>query len=215
MTTPKRTLFSDASTWSLLISNIFMIFWAVYQQWPLLSVMWVYWWQSVIIGFSTFIKILLLQNFLTENFTINDRPVKPTRSTKLETAFFFLFHYGFFHLAYFGFLRGGLAEKYSGSITIDAREVGLAAFLFFFHHLFSMIYNFQDRYKKQNIGQVMFFPYARILPMHLIIVFGNFLIGGSRAGLGLIFFLSLKTLADLIMHRFEHIDMMKKGSGTF
>ena len=50
----------------------------------------------------------------------------------------------------------------------------------------------------------MFYPYARIIPMHLTIVFG-FNFGGA-----LILFLVLKTFADVIMHIVEH-NVLRKG----
>jgi len=45
----------------------------------------------------------------------------------------------------------------------------------------------------------MFFPYARIIPMHLTIIFGMLLGKGA-----IVLFLTLKTLADMIMHVLEH-----------
>ena len=56
-----------------------------------------------------------------------------------------------------------------------------------------------DEQKTQNIGRMMFSPYARIIPMHLIIIFGAFL-GKSS----LIIFLLLKTAADIVMHSVKH-----------
>ena len=52
-----------------------------------------------------------------------------------------------------------------------------------------------------NIGSMMFFPYIRIIPMHVFIVLGAFFAGPSG---GLVFFLVLKTLADEAMHAIEH-----------
>jgi hypothetical protein len=47
----------------------------------------------------------------------------------------------------------------------------------------------------------MFLPYVRILPMHLTIVFGGLLFGGTLA---LLLFGVLKTAADAAMHSLEH-----------
>ena len=52
---------------------------------------------------------------------------------------------------------------------------------------------------------MMFFPYARIVPMHLTIIFGS-TDWGQRQSLAL--FLFLKLLADVIMHIVE-----RKGFG--
>lgn len=187
----------DSPLFFLLLSNIVTICFAIYENWPLMTVLWIYWFQSISIGLFNFIKILNLKNFTTDNFQINHRPVEPTNSTTRFTAFFFLFHYGFFHFVYLMFLT----TENTNSVPIVA--ILIPCIFFFVNHLFSFIKNFeQDTNKKQNIGTAMFFPYARIIPMHLIIVFGLTLTGSINA---LLFFLILKTIADLIMHQIEHI----------
>ncbi|NIP29465.1 MAG: hypothetical protein GTN99_09095 [Candidatus Dadabacteria bacterium] len=59
-----------------------------------------------------------------------------------------------------------------------------------------------------NIGTMMFFPYARILPMHFTIIFGGSIAKASSKSL--VLFLVLKTLADLIMHMIEHAQARQK-----
>jgi hypothetical protein len=56
-----------------------------------------------------------------------------------------------------------------------------------------------------EVGKMMFFPYARIIPMHLTILFGGILSSwGTFAGkMTLAFFMLLKTFADVIMHIVE------------
>jgi len=46
----------------------------------------------------------------------------------------------------------------------------------------------------------MFFPCARILPMRLTLIFGSFFTAWQA---GLILFLGLKTVADVLMHFVE------------
>jgi hypothetical protein len=47
----------------------------------------------------------------------------------------------------------------------------------------------------------MLFPYARVLPLHLTILVGALQTNSPTA---LVFFLMLKTGADLLMHVIEH-----------
>ncbi len=165
----------------------------------LTDIIWVYWAQSIIIGFFNFKRILHLKQFSTENFRINDRPVEPTVGTKRYVAVFFAVHYGFFHLVYMVFL---LAE-WSNLSMLDAAGVAVCVIMFIFNHRFSFKYNLeQDLNRKPNIGRIMFFPYIRIIPMHLTIILGGLLAGDSIGAL--ILFLMLKTIADLIMHQIEH-----------
>ena len=78
-----------------------------------------------------------------------------------------------------------------------------AVLAFAVNHYFSHVQNRElDRRGKPNIGTMLFLPYARILPMHLLIVMGATVGGDSRATLA--FFIVLKTLADAVMHVVEH-----------
>ena len=199
----------DLSLLILIISNLITIILAITQHWNLISIMWIFWVQSVIIGIFNFIRILTLKEFSTKNFKINDHSVEPTESTKKFTAFFFLIHYGIFHLVYMIFLLSNHAElngiPITYNITLNSSEIMgiiIMGLIFFGNHLFSFIYNYEkDSKKVRNIGTVMFFPYARIFPMHLTIAFGLFLINDAGS---IFLFLILKTIADVIMHQVEH-----------
>lgn len=186
---------ADSSVLSLFLSNLLVIILAIVQSWETATVLWVYWMQSVIIGLFQFFRILSLKKFSTEKFTINNRPVLPSPQTKIFTAFFFAFHYGFFHFIYAIFLFNFFTNQ-----PLDFLYLFTGGFIFFLNHLFSFYHNrIVDQQKVQNIGQLMFSPYIRIVPMHLIVVFGAIL-GQST----LVIFLILKTLADLIMHNIKH-----------
>lgn len=190
-------LLRDPSALSLIVSNLVTIVFAVVQGWELSVLMWIYWSQSIIIGLSNFARILSLKEFSTEGFRIGNRPVRPTEQTKRKTAFFFLIHYGFFHLIYFAFLLTD--SKLAGRHLVP---VLFCVAIFLVNHSYSFLYNLKrDLARKPNIGMVMFFPYARIVPLHLTIIFGSMLAKGTGR---LILFLLLKTLADLIMHGVEH-----------
>jgi len=201
----RKNLVLDQSLWLLVFSNIVTIYFATNENWSLFDIMWVYWLQSVIIGIFNFIRILQLKEFSTEGFRINNRPAEPTEHTKKFTAFFFLLHYGFFHFGYMAFLLAGpLSAGTAGAMGSGFKYILPAALLFFFNHFFSYFYNRPRDTKKQNIGTLMFYPYARIIPMHFMIAFFS-VYGGS-----LVLFLGLKTLADVIMHIVEH-NLLRKG----
>ena len=202
----QKNVFSDPSLWFLMLSNFVTIFVATKENWNLSTVMWVYWFQSITIGFFNFIRILQLKEFSTEGFKINGQVTQPTQSTKIFTAFFFLFHYEFFHFVYFVFLLTGTLTQTYGSIPdfIELKYIFLAGLVFFINHLFSYLYNRPRDTKKQNIGSLMFYPYARIIPMHLTIIFS------SAFGSALLSFLVLKTFADGIMHVVEH-NVLRNG----
>jgi len=210
-----KLLHADITTISLLLANLVTIFSAVIQHWSLLVILWTYWCQSVIIGVFNFFRILNLKDFSAKGFTINRRAAKLTEQTKVFTAIFFAIHYMGFHMGYASFLSLytlGIISPTFGVLTHTSsmpREslsglvfVPFLAMVFFVNHLISYKFYKDKPKKKQNIGTIMFYPYARILPMHATIVCGGFFAGSSQALL--FFFLLLKTAADVIMHSIEH-----------
>jgi hypothetical protein len=183
----------------LLLSNLVTIVLAVYQQWDVYVLMWIYWGQSVIIGYFNVRRIMDLKKFSTTGFKINNRSVKPTPETQRKTAVFFALHYGFFHFGYLVFLTAD--TKVAGGFPVFYVLVCIGAF--YLNHWFSYRYNRgQEQDRVPKIGSIMFFPYIRIIPMHLMIVAGVSVFGGSAGAL--IVFLLLKTAADVAMHVVEH-----------
>lgn len=191
----KEAALSDGSLFALVGTNIFVLLLAVLLGWRLIDMMLVYWVQSVIIGVSNLFRMLSLEQFSTKDFKINNRSVEPTAKTKSQIACFFVLHYGVFHLAYFVFLMTGeFGEPRLGP------DLLICAIAFAVNHWYSYRYHVaSDRSGTPNIGTIMMTPYARILPMHLTIMFGLALGSG-----GIFLFGLLKTIADGVMHQVEH-----------
>jgi len=184
-------MFADLSFRSLLVSNLIAIASAVIFRWSMADLMFLYWGQSVIIGFFQFLKILDLENFSTEGFKINGQPTEPTHSTKVFTAYFFLLHYGFFHFVYLFFIMVKSPDLL-GAVPLQI--------VFLFNHTYSYILNRdRDKLVRKNIGTVMFAPYVRIIPMHLVIGMAQ----NFTSIIPITLFQVLKTLADLIGHRID------------
>ena len=203
--TISRQFRSDRSVVPLLLANFLTIAWALFEGWRVLDVMLVYWFQSVVIGYFNYQRIMDLKEFSTENFTINDKRPDPTPKTKRNVAVFFALHYGFFHVAYLAFI----VNKESGDISLSSIGIVVCIIAFIFNHRYSYQHNKErDSQRVPNIGTIMFFPYARIVPMHLTILLAASL-GGESVKVLLIFLL-LKTGADVIMHMAEHADARRK-----
>lgn len=182
---------------SLILTNILVIVIAIVDKWSVSTLVMTYWFQSIIIGLFQAKKMMDLKTFSTKDVEINGRPVAgPSKGIKRFIVGFFIFHYGFFHLIYLIFLKDFIGQN------PEQMSVLIGAAVFFVNHWLSYRSNReQDAAKTQNIGAMMFYPYARIIPMHLFILFGGLWIGGTFS---LIFFLILKTAADVIMHLYEH-----------
>ncbi len=194
------TLVTDRSVAWLLLSHLLTLVLALLQQWKVAELLWIYWWQSVIIGWFNVHRILGLTRFSTEGFRINNMPVQPTRATQRQTAVFFVPHYGLFHIGYLVFL---ISDP-----RIHGRVPVLCILVFYVNHRFSWRYHCaREAGRAPNIGNIMFFPYLRIIPMHLIIVLGSQFAGDSA--MALVVFLLFKTVADVAMHLVEHV--MERG----
>lgn len=171
-----KKYFLDSSSISLISSNLIVIILAVTQNWDISTLLWIYWIQSIIIGFFQFFRILSLKTF---------------------AAFFFTFHYGFFHFIYAIFL----SNFFQSSPGLNLRDLLLGSAIFFANHFFSFIQGkVQDEKLKPNINTLLLQPYIRIIPMHLVLILGMILGNQSK----LIFFLILKTLTDLATHIIKH-----------
>jgi hypothetical protein len=160
----------------------------------------VYWTQSVIIGLSFFIRMLSLKGFSTEGLKTRSGPMKATTGSKVATALFFLFHFNFFHLVYLMFLVVGTPAIQGVSLPMTG--LALCGLAFAVNHGYSLLHNIRlDREGKPNIGTMMMLPYGRIVPMHVVILAGDMVASGTPI---MLFFIALKTGADVLMHVIEH-----------
>lgn len=190
----KDMLRPDSTTFSLVGANILVIMLALVFQWEFSSILWAYWAQSIIIGFFTFVRLWVLDTSGQSKgeITVMGKKREATSGEmKIFTSLFFVVHYGAFHLAYLAFI--GSLMKFDWNVIIWSGAI------FFFNHLYSFIKHFK-RDCERKLGQVMFAPYLRIVPMHLTIVFGFIFLGWF----GMIIFMILKTFVDVGMHQLEH-----------
>ena len=198
---PPAPPLSVALVAELVASNLVSIAWAVHEHWSLLMLLWPYWMQSIVIGWYYRKRILSLKRFSTDGFESNGEPVRETPEARRETANFLAMHFGFFHVIYAVFLAafgfsGALGDT-AGLGPGDALAVlvlgGVFAFTQYAEHRRNVAI---DRGRRPNIGAMLFLPYLRVVPMHLIIIGGAMLGGGSAA---VIVFGALKTVADVGM----------------
>ena len=190
---------AEESTRALIAVNAATVVMAIALHWPVATLLWPYWIQSVVIGYFSRKRILALGRFSTAGFQINDQPVDPTPQVQRRTANFFGLHYGFFHLVYLVFLATSLA----GLEWWDWLGLASLGVSFAWNHRASYRHNIEaDRRGTPNIGTLMFLPYARIIPMHFTIILGSAL--GGQDVLAVLLFGGLKTVADVLMHHIEH-----------
>jgi uncharacterized protein involved in response to NO len=192
-------LYSDRSLTFLLLTNLATVAGAVLQGWNITDLLWIYWGQSVVIGYYNVHRIVDLDRISTDGFISNIRPVEPSCETQRCTAVCFALHYGLFHLVYGVFLL----TTFRIQPGFPVAGVLLCILAFWFTHRFSYRFNRERDRAVPNIGSLMFFPYVRIIPMNLVILLGGPIAGDNT--LALVLLLLLKTAVDVAVHVIEHV----------
>jgi hypothetical protein len=219
--------FWDKSTKILVISNVITIIFALVERWELITVLLIYWCQSVIIGYFNYQRILKLKKFTTKNLFVNGVPVSQTEKSKKEIANFFLLHYGFFHFVYLFFLIPQLILLlqskyfyYNYQFLISLVPVVFSVVAFYFNHKTSFNLNYEEDLKGVvNIGTLMFMPYIRIVPITIAISLFEKSVNAVANSVSistisvLFFFLIIKMVADIITHKIEH-GVLRKSAAT-
>jgi hypothetical protein len=202
---------------SLIFANLVTIVLAILGNWDLATVMFIYWAQSVTIGFFTVVSLLTAD---TATLAVEmEKPIRERGGTETVTprfvryyqcllAGFFALHYGLFHWGYYSFIvESGLF----GTVNFSDPPLWLSCALFFANHLYSHItYRHEGPKGSSYINEQFFTPYRRIIPMHLTIISGSILIlvleviGISSTMPVLVLFLLIKTYSDSNAHLIKH-----------
>ena len=191
----KKQIPYDPTVLALLAVNLFVLDTFIVNGWRIFDLIFVYWFQSVIIGFFQILKILSSKKFSVEGETLLGFPSEEKPGSKTIVALFFGLHYGIYHLM-IAFLTGIFEFKVIGSLAF------IIIILFFINHLFSFLYYKKDiENRKPVISLKMYWPYARVIPMHVFVISGVVLASNPIAPL---FFVIMKTGADIYMHLTEH-----------
>ncbi|HVF95972.1 MAG TPA: DUF6498-containing protein [Flavisolibacter sp.] len=183
-----RKIFTDPALYVLVLFNVYCIY--EYKQNPgsYVTLVWIFWCQSVLIGIFNFAELLTTKNVDAQGFTINKQPVDPQKGRGCYASFF-LFHYGAFHVAYLVFIivRTGLKGIDPMLFKFSLLLLFVAQTVTFFQH--------KQRYKNTppNLGFLFFAPYLRVIPMHLMILGPAFLKIEPA-----VTFLVLKTAMDVV-----------------
>lgn len=187
---PIQKILRDPAIWTLIALNVFFIYEYAGDPKQYTTIIWLYWCQSVLIGVFNFLDMMTLRHPDVKNFEINGKPATVSQA-KGCLPFFFLFHYGFFHVVYLVFL---FVDFKMSDTDFTYLRWGVAGILL---SLFIQFAQSKIKYAgiPRSIGAMFITPYLRIVPMHLTILLPKML-GWTPA----LTFLILKTVFDLIGH---------------
>lgn len=200
----------------LIAANIFPILGVFFFDYDVFSILLLYWTESGVVGFYWIIKLMLTD---TQEITMN---VPQTKGAipfapgvyKLLLIPFFIIHFGIFMMVhlfilvfFFGmegsFLGFGIFRFLSGGFLQEFIILWPGILLLFISHGYSLLQNYlrRDEHVAQNVQTIMFQPYRRIIIMHLVLVFGGFLIiATSQTIVLLILLICIKIGVDAIAH---------------
>ena len=181
----------------LVAANVATIAIALLQHWPLTTLLWPFWLQSVIIGWYTRRRILSLSQFsIGERVVVS--PGAAAEGIKRQMAEGFFLFYAFFHAIYFGFF---LSEA-DAPEPLDLAFIAAMAVAFAVLHrrVYARIME-NDRTSCPGIvTTAVLIPFVRVAPVFAAILLGFKLFGASGA---VVLFGMLKMLADVLMHWVE------------
>jgi hypothetical protein len=202
---------------SLIVANLLTIILAILGNWDLATVMFIYWAQSIIIGFFTVMSLLLVN--IPPPAPGQEQPKQQPggpRTIYLQNPWvvrcilvgFFTLPYVFFHWAYYSFI---VDSGFFGIVHFSDPGIWVSCGVFFANHLYSYIaYNHRWPQGSMDVVEQIFLPYRRIIPMHMTIIFGGILllilevIGIQSTMPVLVIFLIFKTLTDVAAHIDKH-----------
>ena len=216
---PNRT-----SSRVLILANLLALIGVLMFDWDVLSILLLYWAESVVNGVMNVLRIICSQ---TDDLTrgmdkLTDMPEAEqmrrwfgkvtANATKVFLLPFFVFHYGAFCYAHLRIVlanfSGGSPSSYSVYSMLDLVQSAfwITVAVIFCSHLFSFFTNYigKGEYKQAAMIQLVFWPYGRIFVMHLTIILGAILMTWLSSSLTMLLILiSLKIFIDLRLHETE------------
>lgn len=188
------------SAWVLVAANLVPLAGVLFWGWDAFALIALFWMENVVIGVFFILRMLSL-----------DPSDLALWGAKLFMVPFFCVHYGMFTAGHgffvFSMLGGG---KYSvSSVEGAADDLGLWLPLAVLasSHLFSFLYNYLYRgeFRRAQLTSLMTQPYARIIVLHVAIIFGGFAAMALGSPLwALVILLALKIGLDFKAHVKEH-----------
>jgi len=199
---------SRTSIASLIFFNSMPLAGVLFFGWSLSSIMILYWFENVIIGFYNVIKMAKAAGKTSKTKLYSGKKLV-TSTQKLPLILFFIVHFGIFTLGH-----GVFVFVFFGKNLPSLPSLIPAALSLFVSHGVSYTNNFikNGEYARVAFQDLFFQPYNRVLIMHVTIVIGAgiaLLLESPTLILALL--ILLKTAVDVLSHKKEH---MKFSPGT-
>lgn len=180
---------------SLVVANAAPLFGVLLWGWDVGDIMLLFWAESAIIGLFSIIKLALA-----------------ARWGALFLVPFFTVHFGIFMSVHFVFLyvffigtEAGMAGSFPQTILAAFAEVWWAFAVLFLSHAVSFLFYFVDAKERLPVNKLMSAPYARVIVMHVTIIFGAVpTLALGQPVYALVLLILLKIGADVFSHLRAH-----------
>lgn len=193
---------------ALLAANMLPLVGVVLWGWSVFETMFLFWLENVVVGMMNVLKMAIVGLYRRQAAALFITP-------------FFCVHYGLFTMVhgvfvflFFGqsFPKGSFDIVDVALTTLQTQGLWFAAAGLCASHLFSLVVHFilTGEYKSAGLDTLMKAPYARIVILHITVLFGGFVVMATGAATGALVLLVLfKTGFDLAAHARAHRGLSK------
>jgi hypothetical protein len=185
---------------SLLLSNLLPIFGVLFFRWNASEMLFIYWTETIVIGFYNILKMVAAKKPAKETTEING--VVQKAMSKTQTILFFILHFGIFSAC----MGAVLFQSAIKNLVFDL-ALYFSLISMFVSHGVSYVLNYlgKKEYESKSTDDLFWAPYSRII----LIIMTVWLSTGiafffDQSVVTLITMVLLKTAADLFSHMFEH-----------
>jgi len=190
----------------LILANLLPIFGVIFLDWKVFPILFLYWTENVIVGIFNVLKMAMAS---PENGN--------SKAAKLSIIPFFCIHYGLFTFVHGIFVifvfgasaDGDISDPEFSSIISSLSSVGIifGTVTLFMSHGLSFVINYigKGEYKEAKLNSLMGQPYVRVVVLHIIIIFGGFLVVSlGSPEIAIIALIVIKLGIDILAHLRQH-----------
>jgi len=194
------------SATALIVANLVPLAGVVLFNWDVFSVVFLFWLENLVVGGLNVLRMAWVE-----------RGAERHPAVKYVMIPFFAFHYGMFTMIHgvfvFSLFGGTMVQGigFPSLVTIvdviATQRLWVAVAALFISHGYSFVVNYlgSQEYRTVTLERLMHQPYNRVIVLHLVIIFGGFvLMTLQEPRLGIVLLVVIKIVVDLRAHLGEH-----------
>ncbi|MDH3290352.1 MAG: DUF6498-containing protein [Gemmatimonadota bacterium] len=194
------------SATALIVANLVPLVGVVLFDWDVFSVVSLFWLENLVVGGFNVLRMAWVE-----------RGAERRPAVKYVMIPFFAFHYGMFTLIHgvfvFSLFGGRMVQGigFPSLVTIvdviATQRLWVAVAALFISHGYSFVVNYlgSQEYRTVTLERLMHQPYNRIIVLHLVVIFGGFVVMTlQEPRIGIALLVVIKIVVDLRAHLGEH-----------